>query len=105
MARARVPPSPPPPAPLMPTPTAEFKKDARRQKKRGKDMTRLGAILEARCSRTPLSPRQGDHALAGDPQGWRDCHVEPDWLLIYRVDEEAGELILGRTGSHADLFE
>ena len=95
--------APPPPAPLTPAPTAEFKKDVKRQRKRGKDMAKLRAVIETLCARTPLAERHRDHALAGDRKGWRDCHIEPDWLLIYRATET--ELILGPTGTHADLFE
>jgi mRNA interferase YafQ len=96
------PPSPPPP-PLTPRPGAQFKKDLKRLKKRGKDMEKLRAVIETLCARGQLEPKHRDHALSGDRRGWRDCHVEPDWLLIYR--EEAGKLELGRTGSHADLLE
>ena len=54
--------------------------------------------------RRPLADRHRDHGLSGDLRRWRDCHIEPDWVLVYRVDEEAGELILGRSGAHSDLF-
>jgi mRNA interferase YafQ len=84
--------------------TKRFDKDAKRVRKRGNDMARLLAVVDALRNRRPLTDRHRDHALSGDWQGWRDCHIEPDWLLIYRVDDEAGELILGRTGTHSDLF-
>ncbi|MEM9480382.1 MAG: type II toxin-antitoxin system YafQ family toxin [Verrucomicrobiota bacterium] len=84
------------------TQTSQFKKDVKRQRKRGKDVSKLKEVIEALVSGSELPERFRDHALAGNWKGWRDCHVEPDWLLIYKTADE--ELILGRTGSHADLF-
>jgi mRNA interferase YafQ len=92
------------PGPLNVVATAQYARDAKRVRKRGKDMARLLAVVDALRNRRPLAPRHRDHALSGDRRGWRDCHIEPDWLLIYRVDDEAGDLILGRTGTHSDLF-
>jgi mRNA interferase YafQ len=94
---------PPPPPPLTPRPGAEFKRDLKRLKKRGKDVEKLRVVLEALCAHGQLDPKHKDHGLSGKWKGWRDCHVEPDWILVYR--EEAGKLELGRTGTHADLFE
>jgi mRNA interferase YafQ len=91
--------------PLTAKPTTRFKRDLKRQVKRGLVPEKLYAVITVLCTRRSLPGSLRDHALAGDWQGWRDCHVEPDWILIYRVDEEAGELILGRTGTHSDLFE
>jgi mRNA interferase YafQ len=87
----------------MPRPAAEFKRDMKRLHKRGKDMEKLRTLIDTLSSRRRLDSTHRDHALSGDWKGWRDCHVEPDWILIYR--EEAGKLELGRTGSHSDLFE
>ena len=95
------PPSPPPPPPLDPKLTTKFKQDVERQKRRGKDTDKLRTIIESLCQHRPLEPKHRDHALTGDWKGWRDCHVEPDWVLIYRRD--GGTLILGRTGTHSDL--
>jgi mRNA interferase YafQ len=92
------------PEPLGVIITTRYNKDADLLRKRGKKMARLVAIVDALRHRRQLARRHRDHALSGDWQGWRDCHIEPDWLLIYRVDPEAGELILGRTGTHSDLF-
>ena len=92
------------PDPLDVVATTRFEKDAKRVRKRGKEMARLVAVVDALRHRQLLATRHQDHALAGDWQDWRDCHIEPDWLLIYRVDEESGTLILGRTGTHSDLF-
>ncbi|GAC1473730.1 MAG: hypothetical protein NVSMB9_22890 [Isosphaeraceae bacterium] len=105
MAKIRgTPPPPPPPAPLTPAPTTEFRQDSKRQGKRGKDMAKLRVVIESLCSRVPLAAKHRDHSLTGNRKGGRECHVEPDWLLIYRVDEKKSELILGPTGTHADLF-
>jgi len=79
-----------------------YEKDAKRARTRGKDMARLVAIVEALRDRRPLDPRHRDHALVGDWRGYRECHIQPDWLLIYRLDEET--VSLARTGSHSDLF-
>jgi mRNA interferase YafQ len=92
-----------PPPPLLPRPAAEFKRDLKRQQKRGKDMMKIRTVIDTLCSHQPLDPKHRDHALGGQWKGWRDCHVEPDWILIYR--EEAGKLELGRTGTHSDVFE
>lgn len=92
------------PEPLNVVTTKGYDKDAKRARKRGKDMARVIAVVDVLRNRRPLAERHHDHALTGAWLGWRDCHVEPDWVLVYRVDEEAGELILGRTGTHSELF-
>lgn len=84
------------------TQTTRFKKDIRKQKKRGKDLEKLKAVIALLTSDAELPDSLRDHALTGDWNEWRDCHIEPDWLLIYRCLPE--ELILGRTGKHSDLF-
>src|SRR4051812_35282994 len=94
-AQPRRPPSWTPPPPLTPRPTAEFKRDPKRQHKRGKDLEKLRAMIETLRSHGRLAAKHRDHALGGQWTGWRDCHVEPDGILIYR--EEAGKLELGRT--------
>jgi mRNA interferase YafQ len=86
-------------------PTTAFSRDLKRVSKRSYDLDRLHDVIERLRVGAALEPRHRDHALSGDWKGWRDCHIEPDWLLIYRVDEDAGELVLGRTGTHADLLE
>lgn len=86
-------------------PTKAFARDLKRVGKRGWNLARLQVVLETLRTRQPLTARHRDHPLKGEWKGWRDCHVEPDWVLVDQVDEEKGELILGRTGSHADLFE
>jgi len=70
---------------------------------RGKHLEKIKSLIEKLIAGHPLSLRFHDHGLAGSLQGRRECHVEPDWLLIYQLTGE--EIILERTGSHSDLFE
>ncbi|MDB6135759.1 MAG: putative addiction module toxin, RelE/StbE family [Verrucomicrobiales bacterium] len=84
------------------TQTSQFKKDIRSQLKRGKDLQKLKDIIDLLIVGNPLPPKNRDHPLTGNWSGWRDCHLEPDWLLIYKISP--GELILARTGTHSDLF-
>jgi mRNA interferase YafQ len=79
-----------------------FKKDVKRAEKRGKDMARLRAVILLLIEDAPLDERYRDHPLKGEWLGYRDLHVEPDWVLIYRATEM--ELRLARTGTHSDLF-
>ena len=88
---------------LTPVRSAQFRRDVKRAGKRGKDLARLRALLERLLAAGNLPARYRDHPLKGEWQGWRDAHIEPDWLLIYRVVGD--ELQLARTGTHADLFE
>lgn len=83
-------------------PTGPFKRDLKRVKKRGKDLGKLEKLLSLLVEQSPLPDRYRDHPLKGQWKGSRDVHVEPDWLLIYRV--EGPDLMLLRTGTHADLF-
>lgn len=83
--------------------TSRFKKDLKRIAKRGKDLGKLKNVVRAISEGDALEDSQRDHALGGNWTGSRDCHVEPDWILIYRVEQ--GRLFLERTGSHSDLFE
>ena len=82
--------------------TSQFKKDFKRIKKRGKEFHKLKEVVSAIANSEALQERHRDHALSGNWSGSRDCHIEPDWILIYRVDGEF--LFLERTGSHSDLF-
>ena len=88
---------------LTPVRSGAFKRDVKRAEKRGKDMGKLRALLLLLIEGTPLPERYRDHPLKGEWAGWRDAHIEPDWLLIYRVDGD--ELQLARTGTHSDLFD
>lgn len=84
------------------TQTHQFKKDIKRQQKRGKNLQKIKEVIGLLLANKPLPAKNRDHALAGDWRGWRDCHVEPDWILIYKPLTK--ELLLGRTGTHSDLF-
>jgi mRNA interferase YafQ len=83
--------------------TSQFRKDFKKIKKQGKQIENLKEIVRRLAEGRPLEPRHRDHALIGPLKGSRDCHVEPDWLLIYRIDDES--LYLERTGSHSDIFQ
>jgi mRNA interferase YafQ len=82
--------------------TSQFKKDVKRMNKRGKSFSMFKEVVGKLASDEPLPEKYQDHQLAGNYQGTRECHIEPDWLLIYELAEN--ELVLVRTGSHSDLF-
>ena len=81
---------------------AQFRRDVKLAQRRGKDLSKLRELILLLAEGQPLPPRYKDHPLAGDWKHFRDCHIEPDWLLIYRV--EGDDLYLVRTGTHSDLF-
>jgi mRNA interferase YafQ len=80
----------------------QFKKDLKRMEKRGKDFSEFKSILGKLASGQALEERHRDHPLKGSLRGKRDCHIEPDWVLIYELT--LTQLILVRTGTHSDLF-
>ena len=82
--------------------TVQFKKDIKRQIKQGKDQQKLISVVQLLLVGETLPPRNRDHPLRGPWKGRRDCHIEPDWILVYR--RTADELLLERTGSHSDIF-
>lgn len=82
--------------------TNQFEKDFKRILKRGKDKDRIVALMKKLISQEPLEPKHKDHNLTGNYIGRRECHIEPDWLLIYKKSSE--EMVFERTGSHSDLF-
>ncbi|MEF9973897.1 MAG: type II toxin-antitoxin system YafQ family toxin [Clostridia bacterium] len=85
--------------------TLQFRRDYKREKKRGRDLSLLGAALDALLSGKPLDVRFRDHALTGNMAKYRECHIQPDWLLIYRKEQDRLVLVAHRTGTHADLFD
>lgn len=85
--------------------TSQFKRDVKKAKKQGKDMDHLFAVIEQLAAGLSLPERYRDHALAGNFKGCRECHIEPDWLLIYEYVEDVLVLSLTRLGSHAELFK
>jgi mRNA interferase YafQ len=82
--------------------TAQFKKDVKRMLKRGKDLEKLLLVVQDLSVRRKLPARYQDHPLKGQHRDKRDCHIEPDWVLLYAI--EGDELVLYRTGTHSDLF-
>jgi mRNA interferase YafQ len=82
--------------------TTIFTKDVKRAQKHNKDMLLLKNVIKTIEQGKSLSSKQRDHNLSGNWQGYRECHIQPDWLLIYRIVD--GFLVLERTGSHSDLF-
>lgn len=82
--------------------STRFKRDLKRLQRQGLDLLQLQIVVETLVTQQPLSEKYRDHFLIGDWKGFRECHIQPDWLLIYRT--EGDELQLTRTGSHADLF-
>ena len=84
--------------------TSRFKRDVKAAQRQGKDLTKLFEIIEKLSSGEILEERYRDHELSGRYRGKRECHVEPDWLLIYERSEDVLVLLLYRLGSHSDLF-
>ena len=87
---------------LKPVQTSKFKKDYKKVKKQNKDIDKLVEILELLINQKSLPAKNRDHALTGSLNKYRECHIEPDWLLMYRVDGQ--KIIFERTGSHSELF-
>ena len=83
--------------------TSQFKRDVKRMKRRGKDLEELKKVIGNLASGRKLEPKYRDHMLVGGYRGTRECHIAPDWLLIYELG--GSEIVLIRTGTHADLFE
>jgi len=90
---------------LTPQEGTRFRRDLKRMKRRGKDLEKLKRVVQLLVEERALSQRQHDHPLIGDWSGYRDCHIEPDWVLIYKIDPEEQSLTLVRTGTHSDLFK
>lgn len=84
--------------------TNKMKRDVKRAKKRGKDLSKLIAVLELLAQGVTLPESYRDHPLKGDLQGFRECHIEPDWLLIYTIIKNELLLVAAGTGTHSDLF-
>jgi mRNA interferase YafQ len=84
--------------------TTQFKKDFKLAKRRNRNMKLLKEIIDKLANGEPLEEKYRDHALTGNWVGHRECHIQPDWLLVYRVEDNVLVLTLSRTGSHSDLF-
>lgn len=84
--------------------TSKFNRDVKLVKKRGYDIKKLSDTIEMLRLMKPLPDRYYDHKLSGNYEGNRECHITPDWLLVYRIENETLTLILTRTGTHSDIF-
>lgn len=85
-------------------PSSRFQKDVKRLKKRGYDISLLAQVLTALSKGEELPAKNRDHSLSGNYSGCRECHIAPDWLLIYEIAQDTLILYLTRTGTHSDLF-
>lgn len=83
---------------------SKFKKDIKTIKKRNYDLSKLQKVIEILAEEKTLPAKYKDHSLTGIYQDFRECHLLPDWLLIYRIDKDILTLVLSRTGTHSDLF-
>lgn len=88
---------------LIPVYTRQMEKDVKRMKKRGKPFEKLKKIIFSIMNEETIDPIHRDHKLIGNWEGRRECHIEPDWLLIYKLG--GNRVIFERTGTHSDLFE
>lgn len=84
--------------------TSVFKKDLKLAKKRGYNLSLLKSVVDMLAMGQPLAEKYRDHILLGNYKGCRECHITPDWLLIYEISENELILYLTRTGTHSDLF-
>ena len=87
----------------IPSYTKQFAKDLKRMQKRGKSPGKIKNVIRKLLREQPLDPIYKEHKLIGNFKGRRECHIEPDWLLIYKIIYS--EIIFERTGTHSDLFE
>ena len=86
-------------------PTTQFKKDYKRAMKRGLKIELLEKVVELLAMGEALPEKSRDHELSGNWVGHRECHIQPDWLLVYRIEDDVLVLTLARTGTHSDLFD
>lgn len=80
----------------------QFRRDYRKLRSSGKDLSKLAVVIDTLAAEEELDPKYRDHALIGNYVDHRECHIAPDWLLIYKIED--GFLVLVRTGSHSELF-
>ena len=85
--------------------TSRFKKDYKSAMKRHLDISLLDDVIRTLANCEPLPDKNKDHALTGNYSGYRECHIKPDWLLIYQIKSDLLILTLSRTGTHSDLFD
>ncbi|MCI2147867.1 MAG: type II toxin-antitoxin system YafQ family toxin [Clostridiales bacterium] len=85
--------------------TSQFKKDLKLAKKQQKSLDKLFEVIDILSNGNPLDAKYHDHELTGNYKGTRECHIEPDWLLIYELRDDVLVLMLYRLGSHSELFK
>ena len=85
-------------------PSNQFKKDLKLAQRRGYDLTKIKKVITLLANGEPLEEKYRDHFLVGDYGGYRECHIQPDWLLIWEQRDTELILILTDTGTHSDLF-
>ena len=89
---------------LTPVYYGSFRRDCKHMKKQNKHMNKLAEVMNILINDQPLLPKHENHPLHGNFINWWECHIEPDWLLIYRIEKTRKEVIFYRTGSHSDLY-
>lgn len=87
---------------LRPSATRQFQRDRTLARKRNRDITKLDTVMAQLAREEPLEPRHGVHKLSGEYEGFWECHIEPDWLLIWYTTST--DIVFVRTGTHSDLF-
>jgi len=90
---------------LTPDYSSKFKKELKLMEKRGLDMRKIFTVMLDLENEIPLHPKYKEHPLQGKYKDYLECHIEPDWLLVYKIDRNVNELYFARTGTHADIFE
>ena len=85
--------------------TSQFRRDTKKARKRGYNMRLLEETIQTLLDEKPLPPEYRDHALLGNFSGYRECHMQPDWLLMYYTEKDNFVLVAHRTGTHADLLD
>ncbi len=89
---------------LYPSTTTQFERDKKKAIKQKKDLQKLVVVMENLIKELPLDPKYCDHALKVSWSGFRDCHVENDWVLIYKINKDKRQIIFARLGTHSELF-
>jgi len=84
--------------------TTQFRKDYKRIEKRKYDLSMMDEVVQTLLDEKPLDQKYHDHALVGNYAGHRECHIQPDWLFIYRVGRDRLILVATRTGTHSDFY-
>lgn len=85
-------------------PSKQFRKDLKLAQKRGYNLDKIKKVIISLANGETLEAKYRDHLLSGDYDGFRECHIQPDWLLVYQIDGNQLILFLARTGTHSDLF-